>query len=254
MSLDEEIAIYQFGQGIRPADDLLTHVNQLDRFARRVWLFDFSAILGRLNLTNYELDQALAEFPPEALATPAFIRYINQLRKGLRAHLPESELNKYFVLLLQLFKTGYQRHYALEKDNPTGWQYQDLSSDETVRNIETAHQALVEKVYADPSFRTEFASIARHWHEQANSIQVKPQPQEPDPANQPRLNFLSYDEIVTLSVPSFIDRKSLSVRILLQSVEQALLKMYHLRPEQASRLTTDVVDRHMRDTYGTSLR
>lgn len=254
MSLEEEIVIYQFGQGVRSADELSNYISQLDDFAKRAWLHDFSSMLSRLQLTNYELDQTIAEYAPEALSSPALISYINQLRKGALPHLAVSDLEKHMLLLLQLFKTGYQRQLAAETENSTAWQYQDLSSDEAFRRIQATHQALVENVYADPSFRTEFASIAKHWHEQFNGGQIKPQPQEPDPASRNQFNFLSYDEIVTRSVPLFIDKHSLSLHILYESVVNALSKMYHLQPQQASRLTMDVVDRHMRDTYGTGLR
>jgi hypothetical protein len=253
MSLEEEIAIYQFGQGVRSADDLSNYVGQLDDFAKMSWLENFSSMLSRLHLTNYELDQTIAEYSSEVSLPPTLVHYVNRLRKGSWGHLSVPDMEKYLMLLLQLFKIGYQRQLALEKEYPTGWQYQDLSNDEAVRHIHETYEALVDNVYADPSFRSEFASLAKLWHERYTEDKVKFQVQEPDPAPQTKFDFISYDEVITLAVNLYSNTSISPMYKLRHSVEQALLKMHHLQPQQASRLIMAVIERHLKETYNTGL-
>lgn len=64
------------------------------------------------------------------------------IRKGIANHnllklieLPENELQKSFVLLLNLFKVAYERRFELEKDNPGKWWYWDLSDKEKIEML-----------------------------------------------------------------------------------------------------------------------
>lgn len=49
--------------------------------------------------------------------------------------LPDDELDKTLVLLLNLFKLGYYRRFQNEKNNPNKWWYWDLSDKKIVDHI-----------------------------------------------------------------------------------------------------------------------
>ena len=60
MSLEEEIAINQFGQGVRSVADLLDQFTELDENQRRQRFFDLYCHVWRSELVDSDIEQALS--------------------------------------------------------------------------------------------------------------------------------------------------------------------------------------------------
>lgn len=257
MSLEEEIRINQFGQGVYSVDDLLDLFSQLDDDKKRQSFVHFYCQVCESNLTDSDVEQALADCSIDA--TDATYGYLNlsRLATGLKgvisiphtANPPEGTLEKPYKLLLHLFKIDYQRRYALEKDNPTKWWYWDLSSSETAQGILTRHRELVDEVYNTPSFRSEFVSIAKWWNSSLPLQQIFAH--EAAPETQTHFDFITYDEMSTNTMIG--NKHSLGIALLRHSLAKALSIRYKLDDDQARRLTLGVVERHLQETYNRGL-
>lgn len=84
-----------------------------------------------------DIDPAITNSSLKLTFTPCVL-----LRKGIKEHnllrlvdLPENELRKSFILLLNLFKIAYKRRFTAEMNNPNKWWYWDLSDEANLRKI-----------------------------------------------------------------------------------------------------------------------
>ncbi|MCX6216079.1 DUF5958 family protein [Spirosoma sp.] len=249
MSLDEEIAICQFGQGISLVNELQSHFVHLDDELKKIYLYELYDLIRQLNPLEADLDRALADSPLDASYTPSV-----NLKSGWlnleRSTLKKLEEERNFIFLLYLYKTTYKRNYILNQDNATAWQYQDLSKPEVVQNILTTHHNLLETIYNDPSYRTEFLSLAKLWHDQFNFRD--PNQPEPTPSRANQFHFLDYDELVTASLNMFSLKTMRSSVILRHSLEKALSIQHKIDSQRAKRLVIEIARRHLREKYNST--
>lgn len=261
MSLDDEIALYQFGQGVRSVADLLDHFSQLDEPEKRKRFVHFYCQVAGSSLVESDIEQALTDCTLNA--TDPIYTYLNlhRLATGSKrviciphtANPPEGNLDDPYKVLLHLFRIDYQRRFALERGNSANWRYWDLSNPEIVQGILTRHQALVEEVYTNPSFRSEFVSLAKLWNNRKTLEQARYREPEPTPDRQTHFDFLTYEEMVTVSNKLFDNEYSRSINVLLHSLNNAFSVRYKLDTEEARRLVFDVIERHLRETYHSDL-
>lgn len=251
MSLDEEIALYQFAQGVRSEVDLVRQLSQLDEWVKTSQFLDVHTLVRKLKPTDADLQQALADSSLTTADLAAVLVKDDQLTFAIRSRidLREIDYEKAYAFLLYLFKVVYQRRATL--GNPADWRYWNLSSAEVVQDILTKHQALVEEVYGDASYRSEFVHMAKLWYERTTRLKAKHT--EPVPEQQTRFAFISYDEMITESIKAFMDKQLHGVSVLSHSLEKALLKRYGFETEEIKRIILDVIERHLRDTYNTDL-
>ena len=259
MSLEEEIAINQFGQGALSESDMLDSFSRLDALQQRKRFVQLYFHVSGLKLMASDVDQALVDC---SLTTEDPIyTYLNlsYLRVGSRgvihtphtAEPPGGDLARPYQVLLYVFRANYQRRYATEKDHSTKWWYRDFSKTETAQDILATHHRLAEEIYANASFRSEFITMAKLWHihqlyEQA-SIDLPPA--EP----QTSFKFISYEQIAHGPAWMAAHQNMLACRILRHSVENALSIQYGLDMDEIGRLTLHVIDRHMQETYSSGL-
>lgn len=250
LSLDEEIALYQFGQNVHTEADLLNQFSQLSEHEKRMRFFSVVFLSDRLKPAESEIEQAIAESSLTHSTVPDAIlkNYQSKPNIGYMTRLPNSELNQGYALLLHLFKIVYQRHFR--QADPANWQYWDLSNPEVVQQIRIRHQALSEEIYTNPSFRSEFASIAKLWYERDQARRKQP---EPAPETQTHYTFMSYDEMVTAFINEFNNKQTRGIGILRHSLTKALMVQYSLNDDEANRVVLEVIERHMRNTYNTEL-
>lgn len=261
MSLEDEIVMYQFAQGVRSLADLRNHFSQLDESKKKKRFVHFYCQVCEGEFVDADIEQALTDCSLET--TDAIYRYLNlhRLAGGSKrilciphtANPPEGSLDKAYTVLLCLFKIDYQRCFSIGKTNPADWQYRDLSSTEIVQEIRSGHQALIDEVYTNPSFRSEFVSLAKLWHEQNTLDQAMFQEPEPVSERQTKFDFITYDELVTESNKLVGNRLSSSFGILCHSVEKGLAVRYGLALEKARKLVFDVIERHLHETYHSDL-
>jgi hypothetical protein len=252
MSLEEEIAINQFAQGVHSHEPLMARFSQLDE-AEQTSQFTNLAILAReAKPTKSDVAQALldsslgSEYDPGAKIIKSWLWFVH-------SDLTDKDPIKAYMYLLYIYKAAYQRRFAGEKDKPASWLYQDLSKPETVQAILTRHQLLIEELYIDPSFRSELTTLARHWKRPA-----APEPEdgpEAPPLRQTKFIFFSYQEIADEFINETSNKRSYGIRLLYEALINAFVKQFKVTSNQARRLTQDVVARHWQadDSPGLSL-
>lgn len=251
MSLEEELVFYQFGQGVDSDVALLVAFKQLDEAKKREQLIDLSFLLRRTDPIGPDVEQALTASSLGATYAPCVILTKMRFRLKLDPVLSEGELENHYTFLLHLFKTAYQRQFSQKRENPAKWWFKDLSSPETVQGILTRHQALLVEVYDDPSFRSEFISLAKLWHDDKLAKQARYQ--SPAPVQQDYVDFITYDEMVTNMIKMYDNKTIRAIDLLFTSVAKALSLRYDLSSEQARRLVLEVIGRHMQEIYGIGL-
>ena len=251
MSLDEEVALYQFAQGIRSTADPVAYDSQADESEKMSQLVDLNTLVRHLKPTDNDIQQALTDSSlTNADISGGFVKADGltfDLRR--RMNVTEGGNTKWYTLLLYLFKVVYQRHVSL--GNPADWRYWDLSNPEVVQNIRARHRAFVEEIYADAGFRSEFTHMAKLWHERTTRWNAKRA--EPTPERQTRFPFISYDEVITESMQVLTDKQTHGLNLLRQSLVKALFRRYGLNTEEARRVIFEVMERHLQDTYNTDL-
>lgn len=251
MSLNEEIALYQFAQGVRPAADLVENEGQSNEQLKKRRLFDLNALVRQLKPTDADVQQALTDSSLTAADISRSFVNVGGLRFDLHnmMTLAGDDYAKAYTFLLYVLKVIYPRRATL--GNPADWRYWDLSSAEVVHNLRTKHQAILDEVYADASYRSEFVHMAKLWYERATRL--KAQRAEPAPEPQTHFPFMNYDEMITESIKMFTDKQLQGIYVLSHSLEKALSKRYGFEADDLNRIIHEVIGRHLRDTYNTDL-
>ncbi|QIP14129.1 hypothetical protein G8759_16665 [Spirosoma aureum] len=251
MSFEEEITLYQFGQGLHLELDLLDHFSQLDEFKKSQRVVELFDMVRQLKPEDTELEQVMAANSSPAPIPPYLVFKGHQLQRNSSISMARTELARSYQILLRLFKKAYQRQLEAEKPTPANWMFWDLSNPEVVASIVTLHQQLVEEVYASAGYRSEFASLAKLYYTRKSTWLTNQE--EPTPEPQTHFSFLTYEEVVDRSIPMIGEPQLRGISLLCNSLNKALAKQYGLTAEQATRLIWDVVERHMREQYNTGL-
>ena len=244
MTLEEEIAIVRFGQGVLSYDELLAHFSQLEEPKKKKLLFAVSSLVDFADPVDSDIEQAIADCPLKATDPLCIALTLDRFRVNRIGMLKEEDLDRAYTLQAYLFKTAFQRSYKAKKGNPTQWWYWDLSANEIGSTIRTAHQKVVDEVYDNPSFRGEFTCLTKLWKDHDAMMQAKFQ--EPVLVNVSPAHFLSYDAIVSewAKQNQEADKFSHGIAALRNSLDRALSAKYGLNPAQAWRLIKDVMKRH----------
>jgi hypothetical protein len=255
MSLEEEIVVYQFAQGVRSEADLIDRFEHVNDDKKATRLFKLSSLLWRLAPFDADDEQLVISASNTMKDTPnaSLLRTCDQVNNKLRLILNFSEngVDESHKLLLDLLKKIYQRRFELEKENPTKWWYQDLANSEIVQVILNRHQALVDTTYNNPSYRGEFSSIAKLWQEERISRQ--PKVEEPTAERQDKFTFLTYDDMITASINMGYSKQSRGIHLLSNSLRKAIIKSHQLDSDSANRVVWDVIERYLHETYNTTL-
>lgn len=135
MTLKEQMTINQFGQSLRPIEDLLNQFSSLSIDEKRIYLRQLSGLIWQSKPIDSDIEQVVGGNFLKSTFTPCVILRTHRLVVGLPKiiNLPEEELEKAYVLLLQLFKIAYLRRFEVEKGHPDKWWYADLSDQKFVR-------------------------------------------------------------------------------------------------------------------------
>ncbi|HLL95398.1 MAG TPA: DUF5958 family protein, partial [Spirosoma sp.] len=239
-------------------DDLLDEFSQLYEDQKRKRFVHFYYYIWYFKLDASDVEQVLTDCSIKA-TDPTYdylnLHLIKTGRKGIiclsdTENPPEGGLHKPYELLLHLFKTDYQRRFELEKENPSKWWYWDLSNAEISQGILTKHQERIEEVYTDAGFRSEFATLAKLWHK--NNLEKQARYSEPSSERQTHFDFITYDEL-TVDLLPIGNRYSPAIALVRNAVENALSIRYQLDTDLARRLTLDVIERHLQETYKSTL-
>lgn len=140
MNVSYEILVDKFGQSLIDASELLTEFDACDLVCKRRTLNDILYLVLQSKVADSDIDMAIKNSRLKPSFTPCVM-----LKKGTALHnlermagLPEAELGKVYILLLHLFKIGYQRRFEDEKNNVSKWWYWDLSDKNNIDKILSA--------------------------------------------------------------------------------------------------------------------
>jgi hypothetical protein len=130
MKTEQEILINQYGQGLAEIERLISLFEDFDNDNKRIFLNEFLYwFVIQSKPKEEDIGLAITTSKLKQTYTPCVL-----LRKGVAPHnlqkileLPDNELKKVFILLLNLFKIAYNRRFEQEKNNPNKWWYCDLS-------------------------------------------------------------------------------------------------------------------------------
>lgn len=135
--IEEEILINKYGQGLLSNEILLNKFSTFDLDSKNNFLNKVIYLIMQSKAKDEDINPAIVESNLKPTYTPCVL-----LSKGVAnsnllkiISLPENELNKAFILLLNLFKIMYQRRFKEEKDNPNKWWYWDLSDEKNIQKI-----------------------------------------------------------------------------------------------------------------------
>ena len=250
MNVEEEIEIYRFGQGVYSVEAVLERFARVAESEKRMELMDLYALVIKNKPVADDSDQAIGSSGLDP-ADPACVAVKNHPFTARVMHVPMGDTNHVYRLLLYVFKQAYQRQLALKKDSATNWRYTDLLQGDTVQRLLSTHQSLAEEIYTNPGFRNEFTSLTKLWH----NARIPAAPKPSDSASEGQVNaaFMSYDDLVTESVNHHFSKDMHAASLLHGALRKGLAVRYQLNMEEAVRLLTEVLERHMKETFGTDL-
>jgi hypothetical protein len=137
MKLEDQILVNRFGQGLIAIDQLTTGFRLLELMTKKKFLNELLFLIMQSKPEEGDIEPAIIKSDLKSSFTPYVL-----LKRGVANHnlkkitnLPEYELTKAFVLLLNLFKVAYERRFIDEKDNPHKWWYWDLSDHEKLEKV-----------------------------------------------------------------------------------------------------------------------
>lgn len=137
MSLEEEVAVNQFGQDVCSIESLLQHFSQMSEVIKREYLNDLTNLIWQSKPLEADIEQAITDSVLKNTYTPCVVLRTHGLKIGLNqlVNLPINELEKVYRLMLSLFKEAYQRRFKQEKGNSDKWWYWDLSADKAIEKV-----------------------------------------------------------------------------------------------------------------------
>src|ERR1035437_4745850 len=135
--IEDEILINKYGQGLLSNELLINKFSSFDLDSKNTFLNKIIYLIMQSKAKDEDINPAISESNLKSTYTPCVILRMGVANSNLLKiiSLPENELNKAFILLLNLFKIAYQRRFKEEKDNPNKWWYWDLSDEKNIQKI-----------------------------------------------------------------------------------------------------------------------
>ncbi len=135
MKLNEEIAVNQWGQGLKDINYFIDFFSELELQEKRQYLTDLSHFILQSKPKEDDIDEAINLSDLKKTYTVCILIKLNGLKLfsfEKIINLPENELQKSLKLFLYLFRVSYFRRYEQEKHNTHKWWYWDLSDDKNI--------------------------------------------------------------------------------------------------------------------------
>jgi hypothetical protein len=137
MKIKDEILVNQYGQSLVEIEEMKNIFNSFNSEEKKIFLNDLLFLILQSKPKEDDIEPSIENSKLKKTYTSCII-----MAKGVEKHnllkilnLPESEINKSFVLFLSLFKIAYKRRFEIEKNNVHKWWYWDLSDDVTIENV-----------------------------------------------------------------------------------------------------------------------
>lgn len=137
MEIEKELLINKYGQNLIDKYHIISEFNLLTTKEKIIFLMDLRYLIIQSKAKNEDIELAINNSGLKPSYTPCIMiqKGINAYQLEKIAHLPENELEKSFILFINIFKIAYERRYILEKNNPNKWWYWDLSNEYNIKLI-----------------------------------------------------------------------------------------------------------------------
>ena len=138
MHITEEIQLNKFGQGLITQTEIHSSFSLLPINEKREYLSQLSFIMLQSKCQISDLQLAIINAGLKETFTSCVMiekggLKLNVLEKVIK--LPDSEVEKVFLLFINLFKLCYLRRFSEEKNDPNKWWYWDMSIPDNVNSI-----------------------------------------------------------------------------------------------------------------------
>lgn len=137
MEIENEILVNKYAQSVVDVEDLIIIFNSFSLDNKKKYLNDLLFFILQSKAQDEDIEPTIEKSKLRRTYTPCVI-----IQKGVGTHnlkrllnLPENELNKSLILLLNLFKIAYMKRFETEKKDTYKWWYWDLSDDENIETI-----------------------------------------------------------------------------------------------------------------------
>jgi transcription initiation factor IIE alpha subunit len=137
VEIENEILVNKYVQSVVDVEDLIIIFNSFSLDNKKKYLNDLLFFILQSKAQDEDIEPAIEKSKLRRTYTPCVI-----IQKGVGTHnlkrllnLPENELNKSLILLLNLFKIAYMKRFETEKKDTYKWWYWDLSDDENIETI-----------------------------------------------------------------------------------------------------------------------
>lgn len=137
MELSTELLLNKYGQGIVDIDELIFIFNNCSFQNKKEFLDELLFMIQQSKPLETDVNNAISNSKLRPTYTPCIL-----LKKGVNMsnltkiiNLPENELEKAFILLIELFKIAYNRRFLFERNNPNKWWYWDLTDKSNIDKI-----------------------------------------------------------------------------------------------------------------------
>lgn len=142
LSIQEEIILNQYAQGINSASDLLDWYNSFDNDKKRSILVQIWSLANQAKANEEDVENARIIAGLKVTHTPVKMLYTEKLpfkNRGFKlADLKGKEQVQAFLLILNCFSIAEQKQKCkcdIDKKNCNHWWHQDLSNSQLVQEL-----------------------------------------------------------------------------------------------------------------------
>lgn len=137
MNIQQELELNMFGQNLLDESDILETYSTLNILSKHNYLNHLVTLILQSKPIDGDIENAIKQSTLKETFTPCIllkngIKY-NTLKRII--NLPENELKKSLILLLNLFKIAYQRRFKIERNSTSKWWYWDFSENINIQKI-----------------------------------------------------------------------------------------------------------------------
>lgn len=138
MKREYEISLNQYGQGLISIEKIQSIFNTFSKNDKLCFLKGLINLIQQSKVQDSDIEPAIVHGDLK----PSYTACVMIKKGGSKTYnllklldLPEYEMGRSLILLLNLFQIAYLRRFLIEKNNPDKWWYWDLSDPQTVEKI-----------------------------------------------------------------------------------------------------------------------
>jgi transcription initiation factor IIE alpha subunit len=137
MKIENEILVNKYAQSAIDIEELILIFNDFNLEEKKEYLHDLLFFILQSKANDDDIEPAIEKSKLRRTYTPCVLIQKGVTTNNLKRliNLPENELNKSLILLLNLFQIAYMKRFETEKKDLYKWWYWDLSNEENIEAI-----------------------------------------------------------------------------------------------------------------------